>query len=69
MSPLVAPTGTTAVIFPSLTTVKVAPEPSKLTAVAPVNPEPRMDTLVPGGPLVGAKLPMFGPVTLKFVLL
>ena len=67
--PVVAPGGTVVVILPSLTTVNVALVPLNLTAVAPVKPEPRTATFVPIGPLVGEKLSIAGPITLKSVLL
>src|SRR2546430_7253028 len=52
-------------LFPSTTpfpavTVKLALTPLKATAVAPVRLVPLMVTLVPAGPLVGAKLVIGG---------
>jgi hypothetical protein len=51
--PVVAPAGTTAVIFTSESTVNVAGVPANFTLVAPVNPDPLIVTEVPTGPLVG----------------
>ena len=51
--PVVAPAGTTAVIFTSEPTVNVAGVPANFTLVAPLNPDPLIVTEVPTGPLVG----------------
>ena len=51
--PVVAPAGTTAVIFTSESTVNVAGVPANFTLVAPLNPDPLIVTEVPTGPLVG----------------
>src|SRR5438874_13188156 len=53
--PDVAPTGTVAVIDESEPTEYAAAVPLKLTAVAPVKPEPRSAIVVPAGPLLGTK--------------
>jgi len=37
--------------------------PLNVTVVAPVKPEPLIDTLVPTGPLAGAKLAIAGAAT------
>src|SRR5207245_5839892 len=58
--PVVAPAGTVAWIAVSEVTVKLALTPLKATAVAPVKLVPLMVTLVPAGPLVGAKLVIVG---------
>jgi len=58
--PVVAPAGTVAWMEVSELTVKVAPTPLKATALAPVNFVPLIVTLVPTGPLVGAKLAIAG---------
>ncbi len=49
--PVVAPLGTTAVNCPSFTNVKVADVPLNVTPVVPVNPDPRIVTVAPTGPL------------------
>ena len=50
--------------------MKIASVPLKVTLVAPVNPEPEMVTLVPTGPLVGAKkLTTGGATTVKLLAL
>jgi hypothetical protein len=58
--PVVAPSGTVVWIAVSETTEKVALTPLKATAVAPVKFAPLIATMVPTGPLVGAKLVMLG---------
>jgi hypothetical protein len=55
IGPLVAPTGTVAVIDVDEFTVKLAAVPLNLTAVAPVKFVPAMATLSPGTPLRGEK--------------
>jgi len=69
--PEVALPGTIAVIEVAEFTVKVAVTPLNRTAVAPVKLVPLTVTLVPTGPLVGAKLVMVGglAVTVKALLL
>src|SRR5439155_15711719 len=58
----VPPAGASAVIWPSLSTVKwVELMPPNLTLVAPVNPLPLITTWVPTGPLEGANPVMAGP--------
>ena len=52
--PVVALDGTLAVICVSESTVNEALTPSKVTLVAPVNPEPVIVTAVPAGPDVGS---------------
>src|SRR5258706_10147105 len=71
IGPVVAPAGTVAVIEVAELTVKVAPTPLTVTALAPVKLVPVIVTLVPTGPLVGAKLVMVGglAVTVKALLL
>jgi len=67
--PVVAPTGTVAVIFVAETTVNaVAGTPLKFTFVAPVNAKPLIVTKVPIGPLVGVKLVIFGVTTKEVAL-
>ena len=51
--PVEAPAGTVAVIWFGELTMKEAASPSKVTAVAPVNPVPVITTLEPGSPLAG----------------
>ena len=59
---MVAPTGTTAVICVSESTVKAAVEvPLKVTEIAPVKLVPVMMTLVPTLPLAGVKSVIVGP--------
>jgi hypothetical protein len=58
--PVVAPAGTTAVIFVSESTVKAAVVPANFTCVAPVKPVPLIVTEVPTGPLVGENDEMVG---------
>src|SRR5438067_1500104 len=68
--PVVAPAGTAAEICVAEFTVKVALVPLNFTEVAPVKFVPVIVTLVPTGPLIGAKLVMFGGfVTVKELLL
>ena len=67
MGPLGAPTGTVVVIVPELLTVKLAGCPLNETAVAPVKFVPVIVTLVPAGPLAGAKDDRAG-VTVKRVV-
>jgi hypothetical protein len=55
IAPLVAPTGTVAVIWLSESTLKLAVAPLKSTALAAAKPLPEMVTLVPTGPLAGLK--------------
>lgn len=55
IGPVVADAGTTAVIWPSLTKVKLAPVPLKVTAVVPVKFAPFKVTVVPGMPSNGVK--------------
>jgi hypothetical protein len=64
--PVVAPPGTVAVTLPSFTNVKGAAVPLNLTDVTPVNLDPNRVTTVPTAPLVGEKLEIVGPVTVKF---
>src|SRR5579871_132279 len=52
--PVVAPVGTVVVINVADATVKVAGVPLKLTAVAPVNPLPRIKTRAPTLPVAGS---------------
>src|SRR5438067_13283958 len=58
--PVVAPAGTVAEICVDGLTVEEALGPLNLTDVAPVKFVPVIVTLVPTGPLVGAKLVMVG---------
>jgi hypothetical protein len=68
IEPVVAPTGTVAVTWLSLLTVKVAVAPLKSTPVAPVKPLPETVTLVPTGPLDGLNpLITGGTVTVKLL--
>src|SRR5258706_4068777 len=67
IGPVVAPAGTVAVIEVAELTVKVAPTPLTVTALAPVKLVPVIVTLVPTGPLVGAKLVMVGGLTVVTV--
>src|SRR5256886_7897183 len=60
MEPVVAPTGTVAVIEVSEPTVKVAVVPLNVTAVAPVRALPVRVTTVPARPLAGVKLATAG---------
>ena len=70
MLPLTAPVGTIAVILLALTTLNVvASTPPKLTAVAPVNPEPVMVTVVPEAALVGVKEAIVGVKDTSRILL
>src|SRR5256885_10786787 len=61
--PVVAPAGTVAWIAVAELTVKLALTPLNATAVAPVKFVPLMVTLIPTGPLVGAKLVIVGGLT------
>jgi hypothetical protein len=58
--PVVAPAGAVALIDVSEATVKLALVPLNVTAVAPVKFVPLIVTLVPTGPLAGAKLVIVG---------
>ena len=58
--PVVAPVGTVAWIAVPEVTVKLALTPLNVTVVAPVKFVPLIVTLVPTGPLVGAKLVIVG---------
>ena len=58
--PLRAPAGTVAVICVSLFTMKRAPRPPKVTAVAPVKPPPIRVTALPTGPEVGTRAVIVG---------
>ena len=72
MRPLTAAGGTTAVICSSESTVKlVAGSDANPTAVAPVNPEPVIRTIVPAGPLIGVNeaIAVIVGRTVKFVAL
>ncbi len=71
IGPLVAPAGTVALICVSETILKVeAIAPLKLTAVTLVKLEPKIETLLPAGPLVGLKpLIVVVGITLKFFAL
>jgi hypothetical protein len=60
IGPVVAPTGTVAVIFVDELTTKVAAVPLKLTAVAPVKLLPLMVTELPIWPLLGEKFVITG---------
>jgi hypothetical protein len=64
--PVVALAGTVAEILVELTTVNTADLPLNATRVAPVNPDPRMVTMVPTDPDVGENLSILGR-TLKDV--
>src|SRR5437667_6955909 len=61
--PVVAPVGTVAWIVVAEVTVKLALTPLNVTVVAPVKFVPLIVTLVPTGPLVGAKLVIVGAGT------
>ena len=68
--PVVAPSGTVALIWVSEVTVKVAAVPFNFTAAAPVKWVPIMVTDVPTGPLRGEKELIVGAaveVTVKLV--
>jgi len=67
IGPLVAPSGTVAVIVVAEATVKLALAPLNSTAVAPVKLVPLIVTLVPTGPLAGVKLVMVGGLSLETV--
>src|SRR5258707_11156409 len=58
--PVVAPAGTVAWIAVAEVTVKLALVPLKATAAPPGTPVPLIVTLLPTGPLAGAKLPILG---------
>ncbi len=60
IGPVVAPAGTVARIEVAEVTVKLALTELKVTEVAPLKFVPPMITLVPTGPLVGAKLVIVG---------
>ena len=60
IGPVVAPLGTLVVIWVSVTPLKVAAVPLKVTAVAPLKWLPLMVTVVPTGPLLGLKELMVG---------
>src|SRR2546425_11220678 len=55
IDPVVAPLGTLVVIWVSVTPLKAAAVPLKVTAVAPLKWLPLIVTVVPTGPLVGLK--------------
>jgi hypothetical protein len=63
IGPVVTPAGTVARIAVAEVTVKLALTELKVTEVAPVKFVPLMVTLVPTGPLVGAKLVIVGGST------
>src|SRR5205807_793103 len=63
IGPLEAPAGTVAWIAVAELTVKLAPVAPNCTAVAPVKFVPLIVTLVPVGPLLGAKLVIVGGLT------
>src|SRR5437870_3450190 len=68
--PVVAPVGTVAWIVVAEFTVKLALTPLNVTVVAPVKFVPLIVTLVPTGPLVGAKLVIVGAgITVKLFVL
>jgi len=67
--PVVAPAGTVAWIAVSEVTVKVALTELNVTAEAPVKLVPLIVTLVPTGPLAGAKLAIVGGLTTVNALL
>jgi hypothetical protein len=70
MRPVVAPAGTTAVIWVGELMTKVVATPLKVTAVAPVKFVPVSTTDVPATPDPGLKDVMVGGcTTVKFVLL
>jgi hypothetical protein len=60
IGPFVAPAGTWAVMLVGELSVKLAPVPLNVTLLAPVNPAPLIDTLVPVRPLVGVNELMVG---------
>jgi len=60
IGPVVAPAGTLAVIAVAEFTVKLALTALNVTAVAPLKFVPLIVTLVPTGPLLGAKLAIVG---------
>ena len=61
IGPVVAPVGTTAVKFESLTKLNDAETPLKVTDVVPVKPLPFSVTAVPTTPLLGVKEEMLTP--------
>jgi hypothetical protein len=63
--PVVAPAGTVAWIAVAELTVKLAPAPLKVTAVAPLKLVPVIITLVPTGPMLGVKLVIVGEAPFK----
>ena len=66
MGPEVAPPGTTAVTEVEVELLTLAAVPPKVTwfpEISGLNPLPEMITVLPTGPLVGAKLVMFGGLT------
>src|SRR5437660_522775 len=68
--PLVAPLGTVAAIEVEEFTVKLALAPLNVTPVAPLKAVPLIVTLLPTGPLVGAKLVIVGVgITVKALVL
>src|SRR5205807_10070179 len=70
IGPLEAPAGTVAWIAVAEVTVKFALVPLNCTAVAPVKFVPLIVTLVPAGPLLGAKLVIVGGLsTVKLLAL
>ena len=69
IGPVVTPAGTIARIAVAEVTVKLALTELKVTEVAPVKFVPPMITLVPTGPLVGAKLVIVGGSTTVNALL
>jgi hypothetical protein len=68
IGPVVAPTGTVAVICTPESTVKDAFVPFNVTAVAPVNPVPVIVTTVPSGPDAGSKLSTVGGTAPAFAV-
>jgi hypothetical protein len=69
IGPVVAPVGTTAVIWIGASTVKPAGVPLNWTAVAPLKFAPVMTTEAPKLPPAGLKAVMAGDVTLKWLAL
>ena len=68
IGPVVAPAGTVAAISWGETSVNTAFTPLNRTAVAPVKLVPLIVTLVPTGPLAGAKLVIVGALALTVKL-
>jgi len=62
-APVVAPAGSVAWIDVAELTVKLALTPLNVTAVAPVKSAPLIVTVVPTGPMVGAKIAIVGGFT------